>query len=357
LPRSGLPVEDLVSEHANLPTGEEALLFGSASAAFIRDLAGRARPGLLHILDTDLRGQRQARASLQQAKNGRLVETGILPIALHGRCAYALVLAPPQRDLARRWLLEAYAALGEGGTLLIAGAKAEGIEPIIADTQALFGQAHVLGYRKGCRVATAVRRTPGQLLAWASEPGIAAGTWQDVAVQLPQGAITLYSLPGIFAYDRLDAGTALLLQQLVLRGGERVLDLGCGYGVIGVAAALAGATRVEMCDVNLLAVAAAQVNAERLVPERCTVYAADGLEGAKGKYDLIVTNPPFHQGKTTDYSIAEGWITQAKGLLANGGRLVIVVNRFLAHERLLRSQYEQVQLLADDPRYRVWEAR
>jgi 16S rRNA (guanine1207-N2)-methyltransferase len=221
----------LLRSHAVLTPGETTVLLGSGIEALIGESAAQVAPGWVYVCDSDLRTLQRAAPQLEHVSNAELVEQATLPTSLHGRCSSVLLLAPPQRDLARRWLVEAYTALREGGTLWLAGAKAEGIESVIDDAGALFGQTHVLGYRKGSRVAQAIRQPEGHRPPWASEPGIVPGTWQQVMVELPQGATEFLSLPGVFAYDRLDAGTALLLQQMDLQGGERVLDIGCGCGI------------------------------------------------------------------------------------------------------------------------------
>jgi 16S rRNA (guanine1207-N2)-methyltransferase len=264
---------------------------------------------------------------------------------------------PPDRDLARRWLLTARAALAPGGTLLLAGANAEGIRSVIADAAALFGPPRAEHYAQKHRVA----RFPSGAMpedepSWVSAAGIAPGTWQRVGVRVGEDAIALETMPGVFAGDRLDAGTRLLLDLLAVTPGARVLDVGCGAGVIGVQASRLGAGTVDLVDANLLAVAATKRNLDRLgVPGRALasdVYAAVAGE----RYDLIVSNPPFHRGKRVDLSVADRLITGAPAHLRPGGRLLLVANAFLAYGKQMERAFRRVETIATTRQYHVLEA-
>jgi 16S rRNA (guanine1207-N2)-methyltransferase len=163
----------------------------------------------------------------------------------------------------------------------------------------------------------------------------------------------LASLPGVFAYEGLDAGTALLLSCIPDSRGLRVLDIGCGYGAIGIFVGLLGAAHVDLVDSNRLAVAAAHENLTR-----CTIpgeaLASDVLDAVAGRrYDLILSNPPFHVGKAVSYEIAEAFVQQGRTLLAPRGRMLLVANRFIRHDRLLSAAFGNCETLADNGRYWV----
>ncbi len=165
------------------------------------------------------------------------------------------------------------------------------------------------------------------------------------------------TLPGVFSADRLDEGTRLLLEHLEVPAGVSVLDVGCGAGVIGAVAGRRGAGSVTMTDVNLLAVAAARRNAG-LAGVPVEVVAGDVYGGlGERRFDLIASNPPFHQGKVVDYDMPQRLIAQASEHLAPGGRLVLVANAFLPYDRLMRERFGNVEVLGATRQYRVLSAR
>jgi 16S rRNA (guanine1207-N2)-methyltransferase len=276
-----------------------------------------------------------------------------------GSAAYerAVLPMPPDRDLARRWLVTAREALVPGGLLLLAGANAEGIRPVITDATALFGPPQSEHYRQRHRVARFLAgEKRGDDPAWARWAGIAPGTWQEFDLSLGEDPVTLETMPGVFAGDRLDAGTRLMLEHLHVEAGTRVLDVGCGAGVIGIRASRLGASSIDLVDANLLAVAAARRNLRRLEING-RALASDVYSAVAGeRYDLIVSNPPFHHGKRVDLTVADALIAGAPGHLRPQGRLLVVANAFLAYGNQMERVFRRVETVAATRQYHVLTA-
>lgn len=266
----------------------------------------------------------------------------------------AVLEAPPGRKFARRWLALAHAALKPGGQLYLAGPKAEGIESLIGDARALLGQGATLAYRDHNRIGVATKVEGVATPPWATEPGIAPGTWREFGAKLAGESFGIASLPGIFSFDRLDDGTAFLLAHLRVRPGERVLDLGCGWGALGLAAARAGAWQVDLLDSSLPAIAATRRNIAAAGLANARALPSDATSAVAGeRYDLIVTNPPFHAGKGVSYDAAGAFIAGARELLTSRGRLLLVANAFIRYERAMRERYATVEIVAEDQRYHL----
>ncbi|MDP3487855.1 MAG: methyltransferase [Bacillota bacterium] len=133
--------------------------------------------------------------------------------------------------------------------------------------------------------------------------------------------LALQAGAGVFSSDALDAGTKALLDVVQWHSG-RVLDLGCGNGVVGLTAHAKGATEVTMLDSDLRALRWARENAERN-HSKVHIVASDGLRELDGsqQFDLILSNPPYN----SDYSVAKGFIEDGYKALAMGGAIWLVV--------------------------------
>lgn len=167
--------------------------------------------------------------------------------------------------------------------------------------------------------------------------------------------LRVVALPGVFSADGLDEGTRMLLEHLPPLQG-RVLDMGCGAGVIGSAlCALHPGLEVEMCDINALALESARrtLAANKLSAK---VYPSDMLSDVQGKVQHIVTNPPFHAGLKTLYGPTEQLIAQAPQKLAPRGSLLLVANAFLKYQPFLQKAFRQQQILAEDKKFRLYHS-
>jgi 16S rRNA (guanine1207-N2)-methyltransferase len=344
------PVQALLAEHARAQG--RTLLLGSDHGALAVALA-RQRPAALTISDENLIAL-QVTAQTLQANDLPAPDQSISPFAIGGPYETAIIRLPKGRKLARRWLLTAYERLVVGGACYLGGANDEGIQSVLKDAGELFGGAAVLGYRKGCRVGRMVKPAgAAPLPGWAGEPGLAPGSWHEFDLTVQGQAFRIRSLPGVFSFDRLDPGSRLLLDNLHIPAGGRILDFGCGYGILGLAAARLGAAHVTLLDVNLLAVAAAQENIRLNGVANAAVFASDLLEAISGeRYDRIITNPPFHAGHAVDMGITQRFLAQARAALLPDGELILVVNRFLRYDL-----FGQVETLAANNQYHVLRVR
>lgn len=199
------------------------------------------------------------------------------------------------------------------------------------------------------RADLAQARPARGLKAWEKQTTVEAGG--DV--------FRLVSLPGVFSHGELDEGTRLLLDTLPpLPPQARVHDFGCGCGVIGAWLKLRQPTlTLSLSDVDALAFAAtkATLAANRILG--APVHLAAGLAPIPGPLDVIVSNPPFHQGQQTDRTIVTELITTAPKKLRKGGRLILVANRFLPYKTEMERHVGPTTVLADNKQFWVLDAR
>ncbi len=169
--------------------------------------------------------------------------------------------------------------------------------------------------------------------------------------------LRLVSGSGVFAQGRVDIGTSVLFRETEPPTGGRILDLGCGYGVIGLACALAAPTaRVTAVDVNQRAVLLANENAASLgVTDRFRALVPEGV-APEETFDEIWSNPPIRIGKAALHELLLTWLPR----LAPEGRAVMVVGKNLGADSLQRWLGEQgfpTERLASAKGFRVLQTR
>ena len=269
------------------------------------------------------------------------------------RFALVLVLPARQRDESRAWFARAACHVQPGGNVLAAVPNAEGARSAEADLVRLFGPVRTLSKHK-CRV---FRATAGQAL-----DASLLDQWR--ALDAPRRIAGGYlSRPGLFAWDRIDAASALLAAHLPgdLRG--RVADLGAGYGYLAaqVVARCAGVAALDLYEAEARALGPARANLAEAVAASgrevaVDVHWHDVTTGLPHRYDAIVSNPPFHQGRADLPGLGRAFIAAAADALRPGGRLWLVANRHLPYEATLAARFAQVRAVAVQDGFKVIEA-
>jgi 16S rRNA (guanine1207-N2)-methyltransferase len=272
----------------------------------------------------------------------------------------ALMPLPKGRDLGRLYLAHALKVLRPGGRLYLAGANAGGVKSAIKDADQLFGSAVVLGYKAGHRLAVCVR--PSSCSAKLPEsfdvPGVRPGSYRLLQLEVGGQSYTLQTRPGVFSWQGLDPGTALLLDALRVSPDERFLDLGCGYGIIGIhLARLAPCGSGILLDNDYLACDCAERNLAANGVSNAEVALGDGVAALPGQhFSLIATNPPFHSGREQSLETAQAFVLESYAALVPHGKLYLVANRFLPYEGLLRQTFHKVTAVVQTSRYQVFRA-
>lgn len=269
------------------------------------------------------------------------------------------VRAPREKQAGLQLTWDAFQILETGGRLYLAGAVRDGIKSYLQHAGDLFGGVQPLLMRKGCRVAVAVRgaTSPLRPAAFGSEL-LDHEVFHGFTVELRGATYEVRSRPGVFAWDRLDPGTRALIDTLEVSPTDRVMDLGCGNGLVGVAAArMAPDGRVTMVDADIVAVESARRTVAANGVGHCEVLLADGASGLDSDaFDVVAVNPPFHLDRNNDYRTAERFIEEAHRVLRPGGRLFLVANRFLAYEEPIQRAFGACAVAHEDSAYRVFRA-
>lgn len=263
------------------------------------------------------------------------------------RFALVLVLPPRQREEARALLARALGHAGPDGMVVAASLNNEGAKSHEADLAAMAPLTGALSKNKGRAY-------------WAGASGVDEGRRaMSALLDMPRPIADgrLLSRPGLFAWDRIDPGSALLARHLPPDLSGAAADLGAGVGYLSaeLLARCPGITRLDLYEAEARALDLARVNlADAAVP--MGFHWHDVTAGLPGRYDVIVTNPPFHVGRADDVGLGQGFLTAAADALNPGGQIWLVANRHLPYEATLTARFATVRSVADEGGYKIIQA-
>ncbi|CAL9360771.1 Ribosomal RNA large subunit methyltransferase G [Streptomyces sp. enrichment culture] len=334
-----------------VPLSGTVVVVGDRWGALVTALAAH-RP--VQVTDSHL-AQEATRANLErdgvEPGSVRLLTTQDPP---PDRIDVLLVRVPKSLALLEDQLLRLAPAL-HGGTVVVGTGM---VKEIHTSTLRLFER--IVG---PTRTSQAVKKA--RLIF--AEPDLAlerpVNPW-PLAYPLPDdvGALagrTVVNHAGVFCADRLDIGTRFLLGHLPDVGARRVVDLGCGNGVVGTAVALADpGADVLFTDESFQAVASARATYRANgAAGRAEFRVGDGLSGVPdASVDLVLNNPPFHSHRATTDATAWRMFTGARRVLRPGGELWVVGNRHLGYHVKLRRVFGNSRLVAGNPKFVVLKA-
>lgn len=261
----------------------------------------------------------------------------------------AYILSSRQETEARGMLAEAALALQPDGWL-VAAASSDAGGKRLPDAFAALGLACDTASKFHARIA-ATRVT-------ASFDAATARAWVEAAAFRAVPATGMVSRPGLFAWDRLDQGSALLLECLPARLKGKGGDFGCGHGALAHAVLSRGdGVRSMLCmDADANAIEACRRNLAGFEP-RAECRWADVTRDAlpPRALDFVVMNPPFHEGERADLSVGLAFIEAARKALRKGGTLFLVANSHLPYEAAIAKSFYACRRLAERDGYKVYE--
>ncbi|MEI6984952.1 MAG: class I SAM-dependent methyltransferase [Rhodospirillaceae bacterium] len=259
-----------------------------------------------------------------------------------GLCLMTKHKAENLANLGRGWL-----ALRPGGILVCAGANnigADSVERALASVVGAVGSKS----KYHCRVFWAERTAdiPPTLAGW-----VETGRLQLV----PETGCQ--SRPGLYNWNKVDDGSALLLEHLPNDLSGRVADLGAGWGYLSLRL-LERTNRIAKLDLfeaEWLALEAARANLDRFRDSvEIGFHWHDVAAGIPSRaFDAIIMNPPFHSGKAADLNLGRSFINAAAQGLVPGGRLILVANRNLPYESLIEANFRSFRTLVETGSYKV----
>ncbi len=256
-----------------------------------------------------------------------------------------------EKPLVHHIINQAHQHLAPNGTLWLAGFKNEGTKTYSDKAAKLFGHTQK-AQKHGEVYLCALPQNPkpaGELLDTQDYPAL-----RPVYLLDDQ---PVYSKPGVYGWDKIDAGSQMLVHELrhqlpLDKTIASCLDLGCGYGFLSLALADYTITRRVATDNNLTALLAMEQNSEtwgldlEAIPSNC----ADTINE---QFELIICNPPFHKGFDTQNDLTELFLRSAKTHLAPKGAAWFVVNDFIPIEQKAKRLFKHGQLLGHNRQFKV----
>jgi len=268
-----------------------------------------------------------------------------LESSAEGTLATMTMLAPPG-TLERRYAMAlALQAVRTGGSFTALAPKDQGGTRLRKELQTF-----------GCTVEETARRH--YRIVVCQRPANLTGIEEALLEGGPQlvAGLDLWSQPGVFSWDRIDPGTALLLDHFPPFAG-RGADFGCGIGILSRAVlSSAKVERITLIDIDRRAVQAAQRN---LSDPRIRFHWADvrSSNAELSELDFIVMNAPFHDGGTEDRTLPLSFVKRAAEVLRTNGVCWLTANRHLPYEAAIQSLFKRVDLKIETGGYKIYEMR
>lgn len=189
-----------------------------------------------------------------------------------------------------------------------------------------------------------------------SGKSFALNDWfNEYTIDIAGTSIKVATLPGVFSQKKLDIGTRVLLENLPNIKPKKLLDFGCGAGVIAsyIAKQQTDVVMLTLADVSALALSSAQ---RTLAMNNLTgeVIATDGLSHISGHFDVVITNPPFHQGLKTNYHATESFLADIDKKIGKNGELIVVANNFLTYKPIMNKSFNKVNEVTNQQGFIVY---
>lgn len=262
----------------------------------------------------------------------------------------ALLLTGRHRGYNEAQIAEAVSRVGPGGLVVVAGSKDDGIASLrkrvggLVELVGMSPKYHGLAF-------WFLRPVEPQRLIEALRQGNTGNTVEG----------RFFAAPGMFSHDRIDAGSRLLVQSLPADLAGRIADFCSGWGYVAVELAdrFPGIKALDLYEADYESVEASRRNLAKAAGSLPVRFFWQDLlsEPVAERYDVIVMNPPFHQGRAAEPGIGQRLLAAAAKSLRKGGRLILVANRQLPYEQTVRAEFESFEELARDAGFKVLLAR
>ncbi|MBM3238970.1 methyltransferase [Candidatus Poribacteria bacterium] len=251
------------------------------------------------------------------------------------------------KDFCFEMIQKSKSCLKMGGAFYLAIKTRKGAKSVARFMERLYGNVETVKISKGYRILSSIR-----------EAGIGEEVNESYEYQITAKLLrrnyTFQTRPGIFSRKEIDAGTLLLIETMNIREADTVLDLGCGYGPLGIVAAhIAHKGNVYLVDTNIRAIRCARYNISANGCYNAQADVSDGFSAVNGiDFDVIFSNPPTHSGKDVILPFIRGSYRQLK----SNGRIFLVVAKPQVYLNMLQQTFGNAEIIRQSERHTVLAA-
>lgn len=263
-----------------------------------------------------------------------------------------LYRASKERPVTNRVLNMAASHLNANGQLVLAGNKDEGIKGYVQKACAHLGFTGKLKKFGNCYCA--VLHKNQEVSAHLDDKN-----YSDFQTIAEDDLGQYISKPGVYGWNKIDQGSKLLRECFLeevspqLTQKQSAIDLGCGYGYLTVALEAAGFQKIYATDNNAAAISATIATLQANGVTQYKVYPGDAGDCFAEPADLVICNPPFHQGFEVQASLTEKFVKATARLTAPRGTALLVVNAFIPIEKYAKQEFASLQILANNRSFKV----
>lgn len=255
-----------------------------------------------------------------------------------------ILRVPREKARALSYLKDAVRNTPDDAAIIIDGQKTDGIESLLKFC------------RKHFDVQEVYSKDHGKVF-WFKKRGQERDVMTALALPEPTPKLQpmgFHTAPGVFSADAPDKASVFLTETLPELKGH-VIDLGAGWGYLSHnILAQSQPTRLDLVEADWLALACAR---ENVISDVAAFHWADARSfRPKALADHVVTNPPFHTGRTADPSLGQAFIRAAAAMLKPNGTLWLVANRHLPYEKTLEASFRDVQTLGETAQFKLYAA-
>ncbi len=338
--------------NTELLTAQNPLLINLPEDGFIDHYIDACQPGSISCFNTNFIDHQAIKT--KHIENQKIkISSEFSSVYRVNICHDLVIIMFPKSKAELNFTLAMIAhCLDENSKIVFVGEKKGGIQSLAKVTKDVLAGCHKVDAARHCMIFL------GSLKPHKLSEVFNLKEWFTIyEVAIADINIKIASLPGVFSQNKIDIGTKLLLTNLPNQMTGKILDFGCGAGVISCFIGKRfKTTLLSLVDVNALAITSAEKSLA-LNELQGEVYASNSLSDVHASYNHVVSNPPFHQGLKTHYQASESFLSNIGKHLKKDACVSIVANSFLRYQPIMQENIGRTEIITKDKGFTIYRAK